>query len=477
MLNIFNNASKKLSNYFSFFEDKIRTTKKDIIESLIRVSPNIFMWIEDKDYTDEQFVNLIISNFQDNFQIYNLISRKIETNKSSEKIVDFNLPNNPSYTLEFLINFCISAENFLNEKKENVIIIHDDITYNGRVIFYLTSALITYSSNKNKEFGEPVVVFNNLVNAFKENKYFKKYLTATENKNNIRYLNYFTSILKSPLITLKKIYLSNIIISGVPAIDNDENNINDHFVTINKNSYYIPVVRIKSNEKYVFSSYDPKNENQKYFYSNDSKVKIEINKYIFSDVCLEVLHKGVKIFKLLFIIQFNTFFLDSNYSIKFNKNQIDSINNDIRYPNDFYVELIFDNTKEEQLSSYDEYNILWKKLLSDFITKSVNIENENNKIKENVIKKEENKDKNKDVENHGEIKEELKKEIKEDNKEEKEEDILNSMGNTNNTLNQVNDLLKKIKGDDTLNNNKDDNGDDEEDDEDIDNYLKNLENK
>ena len=474
MLNIFNKASKKLTNYFSFFEDKIRTIKKDIIESLIRVTPNIFIWIEDKDYTDDQFINLIISNFQDNYQIYNLIPKKIETKTFAEKIVDFKLPNNPSYTLEFLINFCISAENFLSAKKENVLVLHDDITKNGRLIFYLTSVLITYSCNKNNEFGEPVTIFNNLVNAFKENKYFKKYLTTTDNKNNIRYLDYFSSILKSPLITLKKIFLSNIIISGVPAIDNDENNANDHFVTINKNSYYIPVVRIKSNEKYVYSSYNPNNESQKYYYLNDSKAKFEINKYIFSDVCIEILHKSDKIFKLLFVIQFNSFFLDSNCTIKFNKDQIDSINNDIRYPNDFNVNLIFDNTKEEQISSYDEYSIVWKKLLSDFITKSVNIKNENdNKIKENEIKKEENKEKNIDVKKNEEIKEELK----EENKEDKEEDILNSMGNTNNTLNQVNDLLKKIKGDGILNSNKEDNVDDEDDDEDIDNYLKNLENK
>ena len=50
---------------------------------------------------------------------------------------------------------------------------------------------------------------------------------------------------------------------------------------------------------------------------------------------------------------------------------------------------------------------------------------------------------------------------------------MNTIGNTNNTLNQVNDLLKKIEG----GNNNDKEEDNEDDDEDIENYLKNLENK
>ena len=48
------------------------------------------------------------------------------------------------------------------------------------------------------------------------------------------------------------------------------------------------------------------------------------------------------------------------------------------------------------------------------------------------------------------------------------------MGNTNNALGQVNDLLKQIEGGKGNNNDKEEQ---EEDDEDIENYLKNLENK
>ena len=41
--------------------------------------------------------------------------------------------------------------------------------------------------------------------------------------------------------------------------------------------------------------------------------------------------------------------MTSNYSIKFSRDQIDSIHNDIRYPTDFFVDLFFDNEKEAKL--------------------------------------------------------------------------------------------------------------------------------
>ena len=288
---------------------------------------------------------------------------------------------------------------------------------------------------------------------------------------------------------------------GAPAIDNDENKDNAHYITINKDSYFIPIIRIKSNGKYIYSSYNPKNKEnninklEKIFYSNDNGINFDINKICFNDVCIEVMHKGEKSFRLLFIIQFNTFFIDSNYSIKFSKSQIDSINQDIRYPNNFCVELFFDGGKDEKLSPFDEYSIAWKTMLSEFIVKGLNKtkgQDNNNNI--NINNQEENKaseiKENKDnikedninididinikeekVEKENENKDD-KKVIKKEIKEEKDEDILNTIGNSNNTLNQVNDLLKKIEGT-NINEKEEEN----EDDEDIENYLKNLENK
>ena len=528
VFNIFNKASEKINSYFSFIENKIKNPKTSLQDSLIQINSKIFIWLKNSDFKDDEFISIIRSNFNDNYMIYNLLPEKINTNISQDKIIDFKLPNNPSFTLEFLISFCISSKNWLNAIEENILVIHDDLSKNDGNIFYLISTIIIYNNkNKKNEIKDPVDIYRNLLAEFENHKFFQKLALNSNMINNIRYLNYFSSIQKSPLITLKKMLLKSITIMGAPAIDNDENKDSMHYITINKNSYYIPVVRIKSNGKYIYSSYNPKNKEnnlnklEKIFYSNDNGINFDINQVCFNDVCIEVMHKGDKSFRLLFTIQFNTFFVDSNYSIKFSKEQIDSINQDIRYPNNFCVELSFDGSKEEKLSPFDEYSITWKTMLSEFIVKGLSksnpkkseninnrekinknlvkedIKNDSNKIikekekkeilninnkeikedtkDENIIidtnikdDKEKKEDMNKNVESNMEDKKETKKGIKED----KDEDILNAIGNTNNTLNQVNDLLKKIEGV-NVNEKEEEN----EDDEDIENYLKNLENK
>ena len=499
VFNIFNKASQKLNDYFSFIENKINTKKTEIQDSLIRINSKIFIWIKDTSFKDDDFIRVIRSNFRDNYMIYNLLNEKIETDISPDKIIDFNPPKNPSFSLEFLISFCISSKNWLNAVDDNILVIHDDLTKNDGNIFYLISTIIIYNNKaKNKnEIKDPVDIYQKLLSEFENHKFFQQLLLHNNQMNNIRYLNYFFSIQKSPLITLKKIFLKGITIMGAPAIDNDENKDSTHYITINKDSYYIPVVRIKSNNKFIYSSYNPRNSEQnnkleKILYSTDNGVNFDINQICFNDVCVEVMHKGEKSFRLLFTIQFNTFFIDSNYSIKFSKEQIDSINQDIRYPNNFCVELFFDGGKDEKLSPFDEYSITWKTLLSEFIVKGLsnntknnssnntsdkNNKNNNSNQNKNFIKDNENdiKDKKENfVETNDKINESDKnqKEENKDIKEDKDEDILNTI-NTNNTLNQVNDLLKKIEG----GNNNDKEEDNEDDDEDIENYLKNLENK
>ena len=532
VFNIFNKASQKITDYFSFIENKIKNPQKEIQDSLIQINPKIFIWIKDTNFKDDEFIQVIHRNFKDNYLVYNLLPDKIITEIFPDKIIDFKLPNNPSFSLESLISFCISSKNWLNANEENILVIHDDLTINDGNIFYLISTIITYNNNNNSknknEVRDPVEVYKNLLAAFENHKHFQKLPLNNNSKNNTRYLNYFNSIQKSPLITLKKMKLSNIIISGAPAIDNDENHSNTHYITINKNSYYIPVIRIKSNGKYIYSSYNPrdtegKNKLNKIFYSSENIAKFDINVMCFNDVCIEVMHKGEKSFRLLFTIQFNTFFINSNYSIKFSKEQIDSIYQDIRYPNDFNLDLIFDSSKEEKLSPFDDYSIVWKTMLSEFIVKGLNNtkNNKNDKKVQNNIKdnnsnnvnkyernlnninnindEKEKKDnnennikddkKNIDNENEKNIIEdkkdinnnEVNKKEKENNenrnekeeKEDKDDEILNVMGNTNNTLNQVNDLLKQIEGESANNNDKEQ----EEEEEDIENYLKNLENK
>ena len=101
----FNNATKKFTDYFNYIESSIEKPPKDIEENLIKLNDRIILWEEDKDYDDWQFFQLINYNYKKNYMIYNLTDRKIEIKTDQDKIIDFPGPNNPSYTLEYLISF------------------------------------------------------------------------------------------------------------------------------------------------------------------------------------------------------------------------------------------------------------------------------------------------------------------------------------------------------------------------------------
>ena len=455
VINLINNFSNKMTKYFS--NVNIGNQKQNFLDSIIPINNKLILWIKNESYTLSDYITYISNKYNSNFLIYNITQSKLDTDLSEEKIIDFNLPKNPSFSLEFIISFCISAENWLNADINNILIIYDDIKINEGKIFYLLSALISFHhTRKNDSIYEPVSVYADLTSNF-ENKW--ELGIFSDIKNNIRYLNYFSSIIKSPLLELKKIFLKNIMISGAPAIDNDDNENNGTYITINKNSFYIPVIRIKSNNKYIYSSYiQNSNENKliKMRYSEDNVINI------FNDVTIEVLHKSEKCFKLLFIIQFNTFFINNIYSMKFSRDQIDSIHTDIRYPNDFFVDLHFDNEKEEKLSAFDEYSIYWKSLISELISKSLKQKNEkNNKIKNDEINININISDKKEEKN-------------------KEEEIIET-GNINNTVDKVNRLLKQLEEKNISNNNNNKNKnvieEDIDEDEDIEKYLKSLENK
>lgn len=103
-------------------------------------------------------------------------------------------------------------------------------------------------------------------------------------------------------------------------------------------------------------------------------------KKIFGDTILEVLHFQEDRFKQLFILQFNTLFLNGN-SLRFTKDQIDGVCKDLRYPEQFFIDLIFDSDKNIQSNNFEEDVIKWKNIISDFIVKGY----KNNKMNVNFL--------------------------------------------------------------------------------------------
>ena len=192
------------------------------------------------------------------------------------------------------------------------------------------------------------------------------------------------------------------------------------------------------------------------------------------------------------MIQFHTFFITDN-GVRFTKDKIDGISKDIRYPNEFFIDLIFDENKSQSINTFHEDVSKWKNIISDFILKGYkNVKSDNKEII-NVLSKE-NQSTNQVFRNVNDEKINNKETYVLDNKEilssksvssedfhdyhdvEKEGD-LGDIRSKPNTINKAQELLQKFSMSADSKTSKKDHNEDEEDDEDIENYLKNLENK
>ena len=135
-MDFFNKFSKKLTNYFKDEELLNRKIVK-IDDTLIYLNSQVILWRYDESIDDEAYNQVFNHRHCNKYMIYNLFNRKINFNKNYDTIIDFKVPDLPSYTLEFLLSFSVSAKNWLSLDQFNVLIIHDDIS---NVIFQLILA-------------------------------------------------------------------------------------------------------------------------------------------------------------------------------------------------------------------------------------------------------------------------------------------------------------------------------------------------
>ena len=126
-MNFLNKFSKKLND---FFKDEEILTKKRVTpdDTLIYLNSQVILWRYDKSVDDEAYNQIFNHRHHNRYMVYNLLSRKVQWSQNVDSIIDFNVPDFPAYTLEFLLSFSVSAKNWLSLDQFNVLIVHDDIS-------------------------------------------------------------------------------------------------------------------------------------------------------------------------------------------------------------------------------------------------------------------------------------------------------------------------------------------------------------
>lgn len=326
------------------------------------------------------------------YTLFNLSSIDINEYFSlneQEKIINLKAPkNHPSLNLYFLLEFTIFLKSYIVNNEHMSIIFFCSSEDIQKALLLLSTSLSFISNNIqiNKNLSQ------NGSSAFEVYSHIELQNSVSDLYENIknngcsnikRYINYYDTIRNSPILEYKNIYLNCVIVNGAPAIDNNKNENNKNkYISIDNQSFYTPVLRIVSNGKLIYTSYklnDSNNSIEILKYSNDNSKIFHINNFLFGDVVFELYHAYTSnnnqkntTMKFLFSIQINTLFLnfDMSSNIKLSKRDIDNIRKDIRYPNEFNIDIIFDSNKSEQRSVYDEDVSRIKNVISEFIIQS-----------------------------------------------------------------------------------------------------------
>jgi hypothetical protein len=132
--------------------------------------------------------------------------------------------------------------------------------------------------------------------------------------------------------------------------------------------------------------------------------------------------------------------------LRFTKDTIDGVCKDIRYPNEFFIDLIFDEEMNKSISMYETDVSKWKSIISDFVFKSFKT-GSSNEITESSEVKTENT---------------VNTTLVSSSSSEVEEDVTTKP----NTVNKAEEILQKFSS-----------KDEEEIEDDMEDYLKSLENK
>ena len=264
------------------------------------------------------------------------------------------------------------------------------------------------------------------------------------------------------MLKYQKYFLNRIVINGAPAIahptDPQGKSI---YLSIDSKSYYRPVVRVFSHGRVVYSSFNKSTNIESINYSGFNSAKFEVNEYIFADTMIEVLHYQDNKFKQLFLIQFNSLFADMTSLSRFNKEEIDGVCKDIRYPNEFYLDVFYDENKCQEISVYEEYVASWKSSLSKFIQNTIS----NKKEKADETFDEKTKKRNdKEIDNLSL------------NQTKKPINLTQEITSKDNNF-EVHSKKSNIETTKCTNNIENQTNDTNDDEEDLDQYLKSLENR
>lgn len=121
------NQAKEVSKKFADIlkdESNVYSKYRHPEESLIFISSQIVLFIGEVNFDYKYLDKYLQSRYKDKYLVFNMTKGRIDF-KNTDKIIEIECPTDPSYSLQFILEFCIKVKSFISKSSDNILLIHD----------------------------------------------------------------------------------------------------------------------------------------------------------------------------------------------------------------------------------------------------------------------------------------------------------------------------------------------------------------
>jgi hypothetical protein len=274
------------------------------------------------------------------FMIWNISEETYDYSKFQEQVLEYKFPGHPAPPLGLLFKICTSIESWLDADDQNVAVVHC-LTGKGRTAT-LMACVLTWLG----EFDSPMQA---LTYVAQRRSTAVDYLTIPSQR---RYLQYFSNLLDGVKPNSEPLLLRRIIINSIPGFGymNSEDSSTQGccpYIQIFKNGKLISsAAAVNEKVHHHQESADAQNPTAnamklRWVTQTEGSATFKIDCIVQGDVLVRCRHASLSGARIsMFRAAFHTGYVSGGV-LRLTKAQLDGATTDLRYPDDFFVDLIF----------------------------------------------------------------------------------------------------------------------------------------
>lgn len=282
---------------------------------------------------------------QGRFMVWNISEESYDYSKFNDQVLEYKFPGHPAPPLGLLFKICTSVESWLDADEQNVAVIHC-LTGKGRTATLMACVLAWIG-----EFDSPIQALNYIA---QRRCTTVEHLTIPSQR---RYIQYFSNMLDGVKPNPEPLLLRRILINSIPTFGVDKNGSNGccPYIQLFKNGKLVVSAAAVSTEKFTESDGQESKSAPKWISDTEGSASFRLECAVQGDILIRCRHCAISGAKIsMFRAAFHSGYISGGV-LRLTKAQLDGTAADSRYPEDFFIDLIFSSMDSKDRSDAEGF--------------------------------------------------------------------------------------------------------------------------